>query len=100
VFVHDYFQLVFDDECFNVYNRARLVVERRHFYQREHGFADRLVELIGSRVVSCEVDPALVLIFDRGVRFEVLMTPEDASGPEAFEYCAGGASLMVGGNAA
>ena len=70
VFVHDYIQLVFQDERFSIYNRASITLNDTALKQRETGFADALVSLIGQRVVSVReaTEPMLTLVFERGVQ--------------------------------
>jgi len=99
VFVHNYLQLVFEDECFNIYNRVSLHAQGTDMKQGTAGFADGLVQLIGSRMVGCETEPALKLRFESGAELTVLMGDADVTGPEAFQYTGGGGVYVVKQNA-
>jgi hypothetical protein len=86
VFVHDYIQLVFQDDGFSIYNRATLHIGANLFIQGQPGFCDQLVALIGQRaVVTAGPDHSLELAFDGGVRFAVPMG-DSATGPEAWQF--------------
>ena len=99
VFIHDYLQLVFEGECFTIYNRASLQTPAGETKQGDPGFADGLVALLGSQVVSCETEPVLRLRFESGAEVVVSMAEADANGPEAFQYSRNGGVYLVEQNA-
>ena len=88
VFIHDYLQLVFQDEGFSIYNLAE--VEQRGVTIRlgEPGFCDAVVALIGQRVADVSRSDAhvLKLSFEGGAQFAVRNDEEAVAGPEAFEF--------------
>lgn len=88
VFVHDYLQLVFQDEGFSIYNLAQLEHQGTCLLQGAAGFCDGLVGLIGQRVtdVSTTTGTVLTLTFEGGTRLSVLSGENGARGPEAFEF--------------
>jgi hypothetical protein len=88
VFVHDYVQLVFQAECFSIFNIAQLVHDGNSVLQGQLGFCDALVGLLGQRVISVITTPPdlLALDFERGTRFCVLEDDENVRGPEAFVF--------------
>lgn len=100
VFVHDYLQLVFEDDCFSVFNRCALLISANELVRDAPGFADALVNLIGERVVSCETEPALKLRFESGAQFEVRMGDADVAGPEAYAYTRAGGVAAIAQNGA
>ena len=88
VFIHDYFQLIFQDEGLNIYNVAEIEHRRVNVAQSEPGFCDALVSLIGQGVteVSCSDSHVLTLSFDKGVHLVVRSDNDAVRGPEAFEF--------------
>jgi hypothetical protein len=88
VFVHDYIQLVFQDEVFAIYNIPELVHQGTSVRQGRPGFCDALVGLIGQRVISVSTtEPEMLLLdFERGARFRLLSGDEGVRGPEAFQF--------------
>jgi hypothetical protein len=90
VFVHDYFQLVFQDETFNIYNFAEVVREGAILRQGQVGFCDAAVGLIGEKVVSFTTAPTgeLVLRFASGVSLRVIGGLDGQHGfpHDAWEY--------------
>lgn len=88
VFVHDYIQLVFQDETFNLYNQVELEYATRLFRSGELGFCDTLVSLINKRVVSTSSGATckLELTFEGGTRLRVRPDVDSACGPDSFEY--------------
>ena len=100
VFVHDYIQLVFQDTSFSLYNTTRLTIGKSSVLQGQAGFADALVALIGLRVasVSTQADLALALLFENGVKLQVLRGKPYAQGPEAFQFIAPGSPIVVEAN--
>jgi hypothetical protein len=88
VFIHDYIQLVFQDEIFSIYNDAQVIRNRDVFRQGQLGFCDALVSLIGQRIISFTVTGSskLSLKFENGADFHVLSSDDAVRGPEAFEF--------------
>lgn len=87
VFIHDYFQLVFQEERLTVYNRAAVADGENLTRQGTTGFCDKLVELIGQRVVVVTRTGASVLClhFSGGAIFHIEANHEP-SWPEAFDF--------------
>lgn len=87
VFIHDYFQLVFQDERFTVYNRTAVTDGVQLIRQGSTGFCDKLVGLIGQRVIAVARTDAHVLClrFSDGVTFQVEVDQE-RMWPEAFDF--------------
>jgi hypothetical protein len=85
-FVHDYVQLVFQDEGFSIYNRANIQVGAVQVAQGETGFCDALVALIGQRVVATPDGHLLTLAFESGAELNVLGGDDDVNGPESFQF--------------
>jgi len=52
VFIHDYLQLIFQDERFNIYNLAQVDLQGKKLTQGQSGFCDAVVSLIGQRVTA------------------------------------------------
>ena len=88
VFIHDYLQLVFQDESFSIYNLAEVECGGDKVRQGHPGFCDAVVGLIGQRVieVSCSDAYALRLSFEEGAHFTVRDDDEAITGPEAFQF--------------
>ena len=86
-FIHDYFQLVFQEERLTVYNRASLADGESFTWQGTSGFCDKLVGLIGQRVVTVEqTNPyVLSLRFSGGSTFHI-EADSKPSWPEAFDF--------------
>lgn len=88
IFIHDYFQLVFQDDIFTVYNVAEIQTGEISISQGSAGFCDALVALIGQRLESVsgpQTEP-LVLQFENGSRFVVPVSGPAARGPEAWQF--------------
>ncbi|WP_028208236.1 restriction endonuclease subunit S domain-containing protein [Paraburkholderia nodosa] len=87
VFIHDYFQLVFQEERFTVYNRSAVADRESVIRQGTVGFCDKLVELIGQSVVAVTQTDAYVLClrFSGGAAFQI-EADLDPSWPEAFDF--------------
>jgi hypothetical protein len=100
VFVHDYIQLVFQDTSFTLYNTTRLTSGESSVLHGQAGFADALVALIDQRVasVSTQTDSALALVFENGVKLQVLRGKPYAHGPEAFQFITMGGPIVVEAN--
>lgn len=101
VFVHDYLQLVFEDESYSIYNVAKLAGNGTEWLQGEKGFCDALVNLIGRRVKSAvsSTEYPIVLNFEGGVQLQVLSGPLGARGPEAFQFIDKNSQILVEQNA-
>jgi len=86
-FIHDYFQLVFQEERFTVYNRAAVADGENVVRQGSVGFCDKLVELIGQSVVAVTQTNTYVLClrFSGGATLQV-EADHDPSWPEAFDF--------------
>lgn len=85
-FIHDYLQLVFQDDRISIYNRTQIQVGSTRMSQGEAGFCDALVSLIGQRVVSVSRRHVLTLAFAKGVELSVLGGDGNVAGPEAFRF--------------
>ena len=95
VFVHDYLQLVFEDETFSIYNLTELVLGGVAIAQGAPGFCDGLVKLIGQGATVAQSERcALSFSFAGGANLRVLRSAGAARGPEAFQF-AGRANLLV-----
>ncbi len=88
VFVHDYVQLVFEDECFSLYNSIVVLLDAIEYPQGNAGFANALISLIGRAVVEAGAtdECSLQLHLEGGARVQVLKTRGIAR-PEAFQPC-------------
>lgn len=86
-FIHDYFQLVFQEERFTVYNEAAIEDGGNVIRQGSVGFCDKLVEFIGQSVVAVTQTDAYVLClrFSGGATVRV-EADHDPSWPEAFDF--------------
>ncbi|MCP2088226.1 UNVERIFIED_ORG: hypothetical protein J2Y81_004313 [Paraburkholderia sediminicola] len=86
-FILDYFQLVFQEERFTVYNRAAVADGENLIWQGTTGFCDKLVELIGQSVTTVTRTDAFVLClcFSGGATFHVEADHEPLW-PEAFDF--------------
>lgn len=98
VFVHNYFQLVFQDSGFSIYNAATLYSNGVSLLQGQPGFCDRLVGLIGQALLAADApdDSSLVLTFQDGSALTVVSA---GPGPEAWQYNSLGCSTVVAQNA-
>ena len=88
VFVHDYLQLIFQDEAFNIYNVSEVEHRGVKLAHGEPGFCDALVALIGQCVIEASHSDsyALKLSFEEGAQFVVRSDDDAVRGPEAFEF--------------
>ena len=98
VFVHNYFQLVFQDSGFSIYNAATLNLNGVSLLQGQPGFCDRLVGLISQTLLAADAlgDSSLVLTFQDG---STLSVGSAGPGPEAWQYNSLGCSSVVAQNA-
>ena len=98
VFIHDYFQLVFQDSCFSIYNVAALRSSDVTLQQGRHGFCDTLVKLIGQSLLTAVAhdDSSLTLTFQEGTALSVASV---GLGPEAWQFNCAGKSIVVAQNA-
>ena len=94
VFVHDYFQLLFQGEILSVYNKASLHVGVIDLAQGDPGFCDALVALIDQKAIQATPEPGLLLVleFASGAVLRV-HTDSASSTEEAFSFL--GSSLVV-----
>lgn len=88
IFIHDYLQLVFQDDIFTIYNAAEIQTGEMSIAQGSAGFCDALVALIGQRLesVSTPQTQPLVLQFESGCRFVVPVNGPSGLGPEAWQF--------------
>jgi len=101
VFIHDYLQLIFQHERFNVYNLAQVELQGTTLIQGQPGFCDAVVSLIGQRVTAASHSGTCVLLlsFEEGAQFIVRSDDAAIRGPEAFEFNGTNQSLVVEQNA-
>jgi hypothetical protein len=101
VFIHDYMQIVFEDESFNIYNLAEIENRGVKIEQGEPIFCNALVSLIGQRViaVSRTNSHALKLSFSDGANFLVRCDNAAIKSPEAFEFNGNNQPTVVEQNA-
>ena len=87
MFIEDYFQLVFDDEVFSIYNVAEMNDNGALNRQGQAGFCDAVVALIDqhSTAVSISNVYARELTCERVARLLVLAGDGCARGLEAFQ---------------
>ena len=99
VFVHDYLQLVFQDENFSLYNSVVVRVGAIEYEQGSTGFADSLISLVGETVIEVDgsEECALLLKFERGAQVMVLKA-SGAKCPEAFQFNGKQRSIVVDQN--
>jgi hypothetical protein len=84
VFVHDYLQLVFDDERFSIFNPCLLSVAGRDVRAGTMGFCDSLVALIGQTATRSSTSELLLLCFSGGATLTVLRS--NSGSVEAFTF--------------
>ena len=101
VFIHDYLQLVFQDERFSIYNLAEVELRGVKVTQGQPGFCDVVVSLIGQRVTAASHSDvyALRLSFEEGAQFVVRSDEAAITGPEAFKFNGKNQLLIVEQNA-
>jgi hypothetical protein len=100
-FIHDYLQLIFQDEWLSIYNLAEVERHGLKVSQVQPGFCDAVRALIGQRVVAADHSDACVLrlSFEEGTQFTVRSDEAAISGPEAFEFNGKNQALVVEQNA-
>jgi len=96
VFTHDYFQLVFQDACFSIYNASEIRIGSTAHTQQEAGFNDKLVGLIGKTVRAASAIPSLSLTFEGGV---AVVVATGGSTAEAWQYKSPSGEMVVEQNA-
>jgi len=87
-FVHDYVQLQFhDDHTINVYNPFTIVSKGTLYKQGQFGYADALVNIIGSKIVDVMYQQYnhFSLIFSCGSVLKINLSKGLVDFPEAFE---------------
>jgi hypothetical protein len=102
VFVHDYIQLVFQDERLSAFNLCRLYTDEANMIdQGEKGFCDALVRLIGRKAepVAHGEAECLALQFEGQAKLTVLATSGSLRSLEAFEYHGNTGHVIVQQNA-
>jgi hypothetical protein len=97
VFIHDYIQLVFQDDVFSIYNAAEVSVEEAKFSQGRPGFTDALIGLIESRATSVisGTEYSLQIFFEKGAVVTVLRGSAKDNGPEAWQFGSLGGPVIV-----
>ena len=85
VFIHDYVQLVFQDEILSIYNRIALKTHDKLVHTGQTGFCDGLVSLMEQRVIEAgqSDEYALTIYFENGTQ---LLISSHGTGPEAFHF--------------
>jgi hypothetical protein len=98
VFIHDYFQLVFQDSSFSIFNTTVIRFNGAFIQQGHQGFCDHLIGLIGQSVlgVAASDDSLLSLTFQDGT--ELSVTPI-GQGPEAWQFNTTGSPSVIAQNA-
>lgn len=96
VFIHDYFQLVFQNVCFSIYNESEIRIGASSLVQQQPGFCDTLVGLIGKVLMDVSASPSLALTFEDGV---VLVVGRSGRAAEAWQYRSAGGEMVVEQNA-
>lgn len=94
-FVHDYLQLVFEGECFSIFNRSALKHDGTTLLEGEPGFTDSLISLIGQRATTEPSGLPLSIMFENGDELRVLVGIGNEGGPEAFQFSRDGNLLIV-----
>ena len=97
VFVHDYIQLIFQNESFSLYNRVGLASNSRETLQGSDSFAAEITRLVGQRAKAAGATnrSKLEIQFEGGSVVWLLSSQEHERGLEAFQYnnCTG--SIVV-----
>ncbi|OQW69577.1 MAG: hypothetical protein BVN34_04500 [Proteobacteria bacterium ST_bin12] len=96
VFIHDYFQLVFQNAGFSIYNPSELIQSGTSLSRGQPGFCDGLVNLIGQPLISASASPTLSLTFQGGA---LVVVARSGAGPEAWQYNSLGGPIVVEQNA-
>lgn len=99
VFVHDYFQVVFDDERFNLCGRVEVRKNQQTLAAGQPGFGDALLALLGDRAAAVTVDEAdeLTIQFLSGATLRNRPNPSGC-GPEAWVFFGSNNLTIVGSN--
>jgi hypothetical protein len=97
VFVHDYWQLAFDDARLSVYAPATVSSGGTSRVRSDVGFCDALVGLIGKRIISADYIQAkqLRLTFEGGDSVAVPLLGDGVVGPELFQLDRPGLPTIV-----
>ncbi len=100
MFIHDYIQLVFQDEIFSIYNPTEVLVGRLKFSRGMPGFADAFVGLIEKHATSVTTGNgySLQVFFEGDAVVKVLKGSAKAHGPEAWQFGAIGGPVVVEAN--
>lgn len=96
VFVEDYLQVVFQDECFSFYDPVEVTSDRRLLTHGQSGFCDALVGLIGERAVAVAADEneQLTVVFGSGAALRT--RPDLGTCPEAWQFNGSDGQIVVG----
>lgn len=94
VFMHDYIQLVFQEDEFSIYNDSVIARGASRLRKGQLGFCDALVSLIGVPALSASTssEKSLVLTFANGTEFSV---ERFGFGPEAWDFQSRGCPLVA-----
>ena len=100
VFIHDYFQLVFQGETLSIYNQASLRHGASVLVSGEPGFCDALVALIDQKAKSAASRPGVLLAleFTSGAELHVHTSSASQGQVEAFIFVSQSGELVVGQN--
>jgi hypothetical protein len=84
-----------------VYNPIVVKVGSQRYLRTDTGYCDELVKLIGQRLIDERIETGIAarLTFDGGSVVNILLDPDSASGPEAFELFDGKGRIIVEQNA-
>ena len=88
-FVHDYIQLVFQDNGGSIYNPLTVIQKNQFLKKGDLGYADSLVDHIGLKIIKVRYseEEVVVFSFENGTGFSVSLRPEDYSEcPEAVSF--------------
>jgi hypothetical protein len=99
-FVHNYVQLVFQDDCFSLFNDIEIRSESSSFIKGQPGFRDELVQLIGQYVTKATGDGGycLAIVFENGAVLRTLQLTEDQRWPESWQFNRPPNVIVVGQN--
>jgi len=100
VFVHDYFQLVFQGETLSVYNQASVHRGSAVFAHGEPGFFDALLQLIGQQATATPAQPGIMLAlrFTSGTELRVQDGGASPAQLEGFSFSGHAGAFVVGHN--
>lgn len=95
-FIHDYWQLHFDDSILTVESRLTVAAETLRYRDGDAGFRDVLCKQVGATVHSAALTPTHLLItFENDGRIEASIRDEDYRGPEALKFSREGRTYII-----